>query len=127
MPRKLLPPSLWHRVYCGRVHDLSAPIHLEEAEAAPFVAKHLMKSRNDGQAQRHLVLGDSMTLSFVLSKGRAGDPRLLAVARKWACISIAGDLLLVCRWIPCECNGADIYSRRWENEHESCDTHGCGP
>ena len=29
--RKLLSPPLWHRVYCGRVHDLSAPIHLKEA------------------------------------------------------------------------------------------------
>ena len=125
--RKLLSPSLWHRVYCGRVHDLSAPIHLKEAEAALFVAKHLVRSRNDGQGQRHLVLGDSTTL-YVLGKGRASDsdPLRLAVARKWACISIAGDLLLVRRWIPSEFFVADTDSRRWENEQNRV-TPMCGP
>ena len=105
-------PSLWRRVYCGQVADLSVPIHLKEAEAALFVAKHLVRSGNGGQGQRHLVLGDSMALSYVLEKGRACDSRLLAVARKWACISIAGDLLLVYRWIPSEFNVADADSRR---------------
>ena len=122
VPKKLLSPSLWSRVYCGRVQDVDVPIHLKEAEAALFVAKHLFRGSNDGQGKRHLVLGDSMTLSYVLGKGRAGDPRLLAIARKWACISMAGDLLLVYRWIPCEYNVADKDSRRWEDDDLPCET-----
>ena len=62
-----------------------------------------------------------MALSYVLGKGRASDSRLLAVARKWACISVAGDLLSVYRWIPREFNVADADSIRWENGDE---THG---
>ena len=62
-----------------------------------------------------------MALSYVLGKGRASDSHLLAVARKWACISIAGDLLLVCRWIPSEFNIADADSGRWENDDETHD------
>ena len=76
MPKKLLSHSLWSRVYCGRVQDENAPIHLKEAEAALFVAKHIVRGRNDGQGKRHLILGDSMTLSYVLGKGRASNPRL---------------------------------------------------
>ena len=109
MPRKSLSPSLWRSVHCGQVNDLS-------------VAKHLVSSGNGGQGQRHMVLGDSMALSSVFGKGRASDSRLLAVARKWACISIAGDLLLVYRWIPSEFNVADTDSRRWENDGETCDS-----
>ena len=122
VPRKLLSPSLWSRVYCGRVQDVDMPIHLKEAEAALFVAKHLVRGSNDGQGKRHLVLGDSMTLLYVLGKGRARDPRLLAIARKWACISMAGDLLLVYRWIPSEYNVADKNSRRWEDDDLPCET-----
>ena len=48
VPKKLHSPSLWHRVYCGHVQDVSAPIHLKEAEAALFVAKHLVRGKNDG-------------------------------------------------------------------------------
>ena len=40
--KKLLSPSLWHRVYCGRVQDVNAPIYLKEAEAALIVAKHFV-------------------------------------------------------------------------------------
>ena len=57
-----------------------------------------------------------MTLSVVLGKGRTSDPRLLPIARKWACISVAGDLLLVYRWIP---SVADKDSRRWEGEYDA--------
>ena len=92
---------------------------MKEAEAALFVAKHLVRGENDGQGQRHLILVDSMALSYMLGKGRAGDPRLLAAARKWACISVAGDLLLVYRWIPSEFNVADKDSGRWEGEHDA--------
>ena len=109
---EIISPSLWRRVYCGRVNALSVPIHLKESEGAPFVAEHLVRSGNGGQGQRHLVLGDSMKLSYVFGKGRACDSRLLAVARKWSCISIAGDLLLVYRWIPSEFNVADADSGR---------------
>ena len=95
VPKKLHSPSLWSRVYCGRVQDIDVPIHLKEAEAALFVAEHIVRGSSDGKGKRHLILGDSMTLSYVLGKGRASNPRLLAIARKWACISMAGDLLLV--------------------------------
>ena len=115
VPSKWLSPSLWRCVYCGQVSDLSVPNHLKEAEAALFVAKHLVRSGNSGQGQRHLVLGDS-----VLGKGRASDSR--PVARKWACISIAGDFLLVHRWIPSDINVADADSRRWENDDEAHDS-----
>ena len=70
-----------------------------------------------------MILGDSMTLSYVLGKGRASNPRLLAIARKWACISMAGDLLLVYRWIPSEYNVADRDSRRWEDDDLPCETN----
>ena len=63
-----------------------------------------------------------MTLSYVLGKGRASNPQLLAIARKWACISMAGDLMLVHRWIPSEYNVADRDSRRWEENHMLCET-----
>ena len=122
VPKKLLSPSLWSRVYCGRVQDLDVPIHLKEAEAALFVAKHIVRGRNHGQGKLHLILGDSMTLAYVLGKGRASNPRLLAIARKWACISMAGDLLLVYRWIPSEYNVADRDSRRWEDDDLPCET-----
>ena len=122
MCRKLLSPSLWHRVHCGRVHDVNATIHLKEAEAALFVSKHLVRGKNDGQGKRYLILGDSMTLSYVLGKGRAGNPQLLAIARKWACISMADALLLVYRWISSEYNVADRDSRRWEENHILCET-----
>ena len=111
----LLSPSLWRRVYCGHVNDLSVPTHLKEVEAALFVAKHLMRSGNGGQ--RHLVLGDSMTLSCVFGKGRVCDSRLLTVARKWTCISIVDDLLLTYRWIPSDFNVVDT-----ENDRETCDS-----
>ena len=64
------------------------------------------------------ILGDSMTLSYVLGEGRASNPQLLAIARKWACISLAGDLMLVYR----EYNVADRDSRRWEENHILCET-----
>ena len=117
--KNFFSPSLWHRVYCGRVQDVDAPIHLKEAEASLFVAKHLARGKNDGQGKRHLILGDSMTLSNVLGKGRASNPQLLAIARKWACISMASDLMLVYRWIPSEYNVADRDSRRWEENSHS--------
>ena len=123
--KKLLSPSLWHRVYCGRLQDVKVPIHLKESEAALFVAKHLVRGKNDRHGKRHLILGDSMTLSYVLGKGRASNPQLLAIARKWACISMSGDLMLVYRWIPSEYNVADRDSRRWEENHilfETVDT-----
>ena len=71
------------------------------------------------QEQRHLVRGVSMALSYVLTKGRASDSRHLAVARKWACISFAGDLY---GWIPSQFNVADADSRRWENDDETHDS-----
>ena len=122
VPKKLLSLSLWHRVCCGRVQDVNVPIHLKEAEASLFVSKHMVRGRNDGQEKRHLILGDSMTLSFVLGQGRASDPQHLAIARKWACMSMAGDLLLVYRWIPSEYHVADRDSRRWEENHILCET-----
>ena len=102
-----------------KVVDLSVPIHLKEVEAALFVVKLLLRSRNDGQGQQHLVLEDRVTLSCVLGKGRVSDSRLLSLTRKWICISIAGDLLLVYRWIPLVFNVADSDSRRWENDDET--------
>ena len=110
--------SCFHHHLCRRVQvaDSSVPIHLKESKAALFVAKHLVRSGNGGQGQRHMVLGDSMALSYVLGKGGAGDSRFLAVARKRACIFIAGDFELVYRWIPSEFNVADANSRRWEND-----------
>ena len=123
VPKKLLSPSLWSRVYCGRVQDENAPIHLKEAEAALFVVKHIVRGSNDGQGKRHLILGDSMTLSYELGKARASNPRLLAIARKWACISMAGDLLLVYRWIPSVYNVADRDSRRWDEDDLPCETN----
>ena len=122
VPKTLLSPSHWSRVCCGRVQNVDVPIHLKEAEAALFVAKHLVQGGNNGQGKRHLILGDSMTLSYVLGKGRANNPRLLAIAQKWACISMAGDLLLVYRWIPSEYNVADKDSRRWEDNDLQCET-----
>ena len=44
------------------------------------------------------------------------------MARKWACISIAGDLLLVYRWIPSEFNVGGADSRRWQNDDETNDS-----
>ena len=122
VPKKLLSLSLWHRVYFGRVQDVNVPIHLKEAEAALFVANHLVRGGNDGQGKRHSILGHSMTLSYVLGKGRASNPQLLAIARKWAWISLAGDLMLVYRWIPSEYNVADRDSRRLEENHILCET-----
>ena len=63
-----------------------------------------------------------MTLSHVLGKGRANNPQLLAIARKWDCISMVGDLMLVYRWIPSEYNVADRDSRRCEENHTLCET-----
>ena len=122
VPKKLLSPCRWSRVYCGRVQNVDVPIHMKEADAALFVAKHLVRCSNNGQGRRHLIFGDSMTLSYVLGKGRASDPRLLAIARKWACISMAGDLLLGYRWTPSEYNVADKDSRRWEDNNLLCET-----
>ena len=123
VPKKLLSPSHLSRVYCGRVQNVDVPIHLKEADAALFVAKHLVRGGNNGQGKRHLILGDSMTLSCVLGKGRSNHPRLLAIARKWACISMAGDLLLVYRWIPSSYNVAAQDSRRWEDNDLPCETN----
>ena len=51
-----------------------------------------------------------------VGKGRASNPQLLAIARKWAC-----DLMLVYRWIPSEYNVADRDSRRYEENHILCE------
>ena len=44
VPSNLLEPSLWGRVYSGRVLNSDAPILLKEAEVALVAAKHLVRS-----------------------------------------------------------------------------------
>ena len=114
VPRRLLRPGRWRLVHAGRVRDSAQPIHLKEGEAALIVAKRLVRAVGGGQGQRHLLLGDNMSVACALGKGQATDPALLAVTREWAALQLAGDMQIAYRWIPSEFNTADRDSRRWE-------------
>ena len=94
VPNKLLHPFLWRHVYSVRVHDAHVCIPLKEAEAALIAVKHLVRSGQGGQGERHLILGDNVSLASVVGKRICGFWRWLGSGQlsRWGvtcCWSIA--------------------------------------
>ena len=81
-----------------------------EGRALTYIVRHAIRSfRNVGK--RILILGDSITTTLAVSKGRSSRPEVLGVARQVAAMALAFGLSLHLRWIPSEFNVADDPSR----------------
>ena len=53
-------------------------------------------------------------MCFALEKGRADDPAVLNICRRWGALSSACNIRTRVRWLPSELNPSDQDSRRWE-------------
>ncbi|CAK0904390.1 unnamed protein product [Prorocentrum cordatum] len=105
-----LTEATWRVVGCGRWRRREA-IHCLEAASVCWAARRIAKhARRHGQ--RHLVLGDNMSVTLALAKGRAAHHRLLLACRVIFAVSVAADIRLHCRWLPSEWNPSDQASRR---------------
>lgn len=60
---------------------------------------------------RCLVLGDSLTVALMASKGRSSSRGMLSACRRLAALGLGGGCALTIRWVPSELNAADAPSR----------------
>ena len=54
-------------------------------------------------------------MCFALEKGRADDPAVLNICRRWGALTLACNIRTRVRWLPSELNPSDKDSRRWEH------------
>eukprot|EP00973_Karenia_brevis_P011359 1537341-Karenia_brevis.AAC.1 len=82
VPYGLICAAEWKLLYAGRwKHD--EPIHVEEARGPLWSLRRLCKQRQNHDV-RYLILNDNLGMALALEKGRASDPRILGICRRWA-------------------------------------------
>jgi hypothetical protein len=84
-----------------------------ELVTASLLYRHLSRTRASWDT-KSLAFGDNLAALAVLQKGRSSVPRMLAVARKVAAVSIILGVSLVWGYIQSEVNPADAPSRGLE-------------
>ena len=61
---------------------------------------------------KHFILGDALSVTLSLSKGRSSKPSMTQACRQVAALVLACNIFPHYRWVPSERNGADPISRR---------------
>ena len=112
VPMQLLDPTRWQTVMARRWRRADGILVLE-AEAALVAARRVGKSAGK-HGSRHLILGDNMSVTCAVTKGRAHVYSLLCRCRELAGIAVATNSRFVIRWIASELNPADEPSRRYD-------------
>ncbi|CAK0874266.1 unnamed protein product, partial [Prorocentrum cordatum] len=109
---RALAEATWSVVGCGRWGRREA-IHCLAAASVCWAARRIAK-RARRRGRRHLVLGDNMSVTLALAKGRAAHHRLLLACRAIFAVSVAADIRLHRRWLPSEWDPSDQASRRYQ-------------
>ena len=108
----LLEEKDWKPLFAAPLM-FSQPVHLCEARGALASVKH--RSRDlQYHNTRILVLGDNMSVTLALSKGRCSSFPLLKLQRRIAAELCASNICAHFRWVPSEANVMDRLSRLWE-------------
>ena len=79
-----LEASLWERVYSGPVHSAN-PLEMKLIPPSSLPSISCGRRRADWVSDI-LILGDNLSLAYVLGMGRASDLLLFGVCWKWAAI-----------------------------------------
>ena len=103
----------WQRIYAGR-WKFDELIHVKEARGPLWALRRLCKQKVNHNL-RFLMLNDKLGIVLALEKGRASDPRVLGICRRWAALCMSCGIRVRVRWIPSEINVSDFDSRRWSN------------
>lgn len=109
VPRNVLDPSDYVHLFTGRIRR-DERITRSEARGLSWGVRHRLRDKAS-LGRRLLLLGDNMTLTLAVGKGRSGSPLLRGTLRELAAITLATGTRLVSRWIPSEHNVADGPSR----------------
>jgi hypothetical protein len=72
-------------------------------------------SHPDGVHSQLLLLVDSSTTHYGVSKGRSGSPHLLSLLRRYSALVLAGDVVVLTGWVPSALNPADDASRKYRD------------
>ena len=122
IPVSLLASSEWRSLMERRWKESREPIHVKEFRATLWMLRRLVRS-STSRGLYVLMLTDNMGNALAVEKGRATDPKLLGLLRRWAAYSLAGGCRVRLRWIPSEHNPSDAGSR---GKHHSRDVLGAG-
>jgi hypothetical protein len=105
-------PGRWGTLFKG-TWEKGLDSNHGELVTASLLYRHLSRTRASWDT-KSLAFGDNLAALAVLQKGRSSVPRMLAVARKVAAVSIILGVSLVWGYIQSEVNPADAPSRGLE-------------